>query len=133
MIKYTFSHLKKVKQIHFVTHIQGITRLTIEGSVQEMTVHGAGGYAQVVGGFQGVVAVVVVGGVFKGKTAFDVVLKNVHISPNVLGVGNFLSKREKEETVEIESKSKDSEAVFILNTCEAAPDGFVYTEFLRTA
>lgn len=67
------------------------SQLTIEGVVEEVSVHTAGGHTQVIGGFQGVVAVVVVCWVFECKAALYVVLVNIHIRTHILSVGDFLN------------------------------------------
>lgn len=69
-----------------------MSRLTIKGLVEEMPVHSAIGHTQVVGGLQGVVAIVVVGWVFKGEAALDIVLVNIHMRSHIISVGDFLNE-----------------------------------------
>lgn len=57
---------------------------------QEVSVHGFGDGAQSVAGFQGVVAVVDVGGVLEGQAALQVVLVEVHLCPDVLVLQDLL-------------------------------------------
>lgn len=66
--------------------MNSMSQLTIEGPVEEVSVHSTGGYTQVVGGFQSVVAVVVMCWVFECKAALYVVLVNIHIRTHILSV-----------------------------------------------
>lgn len=68
---------------------------TIKRPVQEVSIDGANGHAQVVGCLQCVIAIVVMSWIFEIQAALDVVTINVLIDAHIFTVVYFLNKTEK--------------------------------------
>lgn len=60
------------------------------GVLEEVTIHRLGDRSQSVAGLQGIVAIVDVSWVLEGQTALEIVLVEVHFSPDVVIFNNFL-------------------------------------------
>lgn len=69
--------------------------LTVKRPVQEVSIYGTDGHAQVVGSLQRVIAIVVVSRILKVQAAFDVVAINILIDAHVFAVVDLLSGEEK--------------------------------------